>query len=107
MTSPVNNGGLSMIEARMAFSDFGHWLEMQRRLSALAPAVRVDIGSLTKEEARVKISFKSDIGDVSRLMLQKGIVLARPAVEVDPALWRGAALPQSARGELYELRFVQ
>jgi hypothetical protein len=69
------------IEAMLSFSDFNAWMNVQRRLSAMTPPVRIDIRSLSRNTARFVMRYDGNLPALQNALSAQGIVMT-PSREV-------------------------
>jgi hypothetical protein len=72
------------IEAMLSFSDFNAWMNVQRRLSAMSPPVRIDIRSLSRNTARFVMRYDGSVPVLQNALAAQGIVMT-PSREVTTA----------------------
>lgn len=91
------------IDAMMQFTNFSSWIEMQKRLSSMAPPVKVEIRSINKGGASFTMKFQGSAEILKKALADNGIALSPSAVEVDPSVLGGAA---SAQRPVYDLQLL-
>ncbi|MDP2205945.1 MAG: DUF2066 domain-containing protein [Alphaproteobacteria bacterium] len=72
------------VEAMLSFSDFNAWMNVQRRLSAMSPPVRIDIRSLSRNTARFVMRYDGSVPVLQNALAAQGIVMT-PSREVTTA----------------------
>jgi hypothetical protein len=88
--------GRGQLQATVSFPSFQGWMEMQKRLNSLAPAVGVDIRSLTSNGAEVTLTYDGSFETLRGALAARGISLGGPP----PVTSSGAATA------LYNLRLL-
>lgn len=73
------SGGPTRLDARMQFTDPRRWIDVQRRLSAMNPPVRVDITALNSQSVAFTLSSDSPAPVVRQALAARGIGLDAPA----------------------------
>ncbi len=73
--------GSTRIEATMQFSDSRSWMDMQRRLAASIPAVRVDISAMTSNSVSFTLSSDAPAGVVKQSLYSRGVELHPPVMD--------------------------
>lgn len=76
----------SEFEASTRFDSPAIWMDMQRRLSSLSPALKVDIRALSSNGAQFTMRYNGDVQTLRGALLEKGIMMEAPAVEVNPSV---------------------
>jgi len=71
-------GGPTRLDARMQFTDPRRWLDVQRRLAAMNPPVRVDITALNSQSVAFTLSSDSPAPVVRQALQARGIGLGAP-----------------------------
>ncbi|MFN7112788.1 MAG: DUF2066 domain-containing protein [Alphaproteobacteria bacterium] len=72
------------VEAMLSFNDFNAWMNVQRRLSAMTPPVRIDIRSLSRNTARFVMRYDGSVPVLQNALAAQGIVMT-PSREVTTA----------------------
>lgn len=72
------------VEAILSFSDFSTWMNVQRRFSAMSPPVRIDIRSLSRNNARFVMRYDGSVPGLQSALAAQGIVMS-PSREVTTA----------------------
>lgn len=73
-------------EAAARFDNPETWMDLQRRLSSLSPSLKVDIRALSSNGAQFTMRYDGDVQALRSALLQKGIMMEAPAVEVNPSV---------------------
>ena len=91
------------LETIVNFSSLAQWLEVQKRLSAIAPPVTISITSLSKTSAQFTASFNGSVDTFKVALAEQGLTLNDPVIEVDEAVLGSS---KSTQKPLYELTLV-
>ncbi|HEX2751661.1 MAG TPA: DUF2066 domain-containing protein, partial [Alphaproteobacteria bacterium] len=92
-TSMTRFGIATQVEAAFAFSNFGDWMDVQKRLSAANPPVRMDIRAISRNSARFVLRYNGNVDMLRQTLAGQGI---------------GMTAVQSAGGApVYTLHLVQ
>ena len=100
---PLQNAGGIVVEATMNFSSFSAWMEAQKRFSAIVPAVDVGITSISKTSARFTLRFPGSFDMLKKVLIDNGLQIGLPAVQVDTSVLEGAARAQT---NIYDVQLV-
>jgi hypothetical protein len=76
----------SELEASARFDSPATWMDMQRRLSSLSPTLKVDIRAISSNGAQFTMRYDGDVQTLRGALLEKGIMMEAPAVEVNPSV---------------------
>ncbi|MEZ0223835.1 MAG: DUF2066 domain-containing protein [Alphaproteobacteria bacterium] len=87
-------GGRVQLEVMAVFRNFQAWVEMQKRLSSLSPAVAADIKSINANSASVTLNYSSSLEALRGSLAARGLALGAPAGS-DPV-----------QGTIYRLQLV-
>lgn len=79
--SQAAQAGDQEIEAMLSFNDFNAWMNVQRRFSAMSPPVRIDIRSLSRNNARFVMRYQGSVPVLQNALAAQGIVMT-PSREV-------------------------
>ncbi|MBI1214201.1 MAG: DUF2066 domain-containing protein [Alphaproteobacteria bacterium] len=71
--------GTAMVEAQMKFPSFGAWMDVQRRVAALSPPVKLSLRSLSSNSARFTLGYGGSLEALTDALATAGLVLADPA----------------------------
>lgn len=83
--SPYSAGAAGQeVEAILSFGDFNTWMNVQRRFSAMSPPVRIDIRSLSRNNARFVMRYDGSVPGLQSALAAQGIVMS-PSREVTTA----------------------
>lgn len=83
-TTTMMNG--MAFEAAARFDSPNTWMDMQRRLSSLSPALKVDIRSISSTDAQFTMRYDGDARMLREVLLQKGIMMEAPSTEANPSV---------------------
>jgi len=97
------NTGNAEVDAMMSFSSFSSWIEAQKRLASVVPAVRLTIKSISHSDAQFSMGFAGNVDTFKVALSEHGLALGDPTVEVSDAVLGSAAPTQKS---VYELRLV-
>lgn len=86
--------GRVQLEVMAVFRNFQAWMEMQKRLSSLSPAVAADVKSINANSASVTLNYSSSLEALRGSLAARGLVLGSP-VGTDPV-----------QGPVYRLQLV-
>jgi hypothetical protein len=87
-------GGRVQLEVVAVFRNFQAWVEMQKRLNSLSPAVAADIKSINANSASVTLNYSSSLEALRGSLASRGLALGAPAGS-DPV-----------QGTIYRLQLV-
>ena len=87
------------LETVVNFKSFAQWLDVQKRLSYLSPALTVEISGLSKISAKLALGFEGSLGTFRIALAKNGLILHDPAVTIFSN--NASALPP-----LYELKLI-
>lgn len=73
----VVSGRGTQVQAGMHFDDFMTWMETQKRLAGIVPAVRVNIQTISRDQARFTLGFEGDLGVLTTLLAERGLRLSQ------------------------------
>lgn len=65
------------VQAGMRFGDFMTWMETQKRLADIVPPVRVNIQTISRDQARFTIGFDGDMNVLNALLAERGMRLTQ------------------------------
>lgn len=83
VTLSTESGRINMA---VAISSLGEWRQVQRLLSSETAISGVTILSMAKNRARIAVDHLGSVGELRRLLAQKGLNLSAEALSVDPSL---------------------
>lgn len=69
----------TQVQAGMRFADFTTWMETQRRLASIVPSVRVNIQTISRDQARFTLGFDGDMQVLHALLAERGMQLTQTA----------------------------
>lgn len=87
-------GGRVQLEVMAVFRNFQAWVEMQKRLNSLSPAVAADVKSINANSASVTLNYSSSLEALRGSLASRGLALGAPAGS-DPV-----------QGTIYRLQLV-
>ena len=83
VTLSTESGRINMA---VAISSLGEWRQVQRLLASETAISGVTILSMAKNRARIAVDHLGSVGELRRLLAQKGLNLSAEALSVDPSL---------------------
>lgn len=87
-------GGRAQLAAKATFQNFQAWVEIQKRLTSMAPMVGVDIRSINSNSAAVTLNYASSLEALRGELASRGISLG------------GIAGMDPVQGPVYSLQLV-
>jgi len=72
-TSMSRFGIATQVEAAFAFSNFSDWMDVQKRLSATNPPVRMDIRAISRNSARFVLRYDGNVDMLRQTLAGQGI----------------------------------
>ncbi|MEO0392930.1 MAG: DUF2066 domain-containing protein [Pseudomonadota bacterium] len=90
------SGGGGRIAVAVAIDNLAAWRRVQQQLSAETAITGVTILSLAKNRARVALDHLGSVGDLRRLLAQRGLTLSAEPLSLDPSL--GGVLSRTQPG---------
>lgn len=85
--APVIVSGRGMqVQAGMRFDDFMTWMETQKRLADIVPPVRVNIQTISRDQARFTLGFDGDMNVLNALLAERGMRLTQAGADYQLSL---------------------
>ena len=85
--APVIVSGRGMqVQAGMRFGDFMTWMETQKRLADIVPPVRVNIQTISRDQARFTLGFDGDMNVLNALLAERGMRLTQTGADYQLSL---------------------
>lgn len=101
---PVSGKTAAQIDATMTFTDFSAWLDLQKRLSGMKPAVAIEITNISMDGASFTMSWPGgDVRQLQSALQERGIAISQRLVEVGEFTPGGAQISQNP---VYDLQLL-
>lgn len=71
------------IAAAMQFEELSSWMDVQKRISSVTPAISLNIKSISKDGASFTMKFGGNLETLKQSLAEKGILLSQQAIELD------------------------
>lgn len=82
----IVSGRGTQVQAGMRFGDFMTWMETQKRLADIVPPVRVNIQTISRDQARFTLGFDGDINVLNALLAERGMRLTQTGADYQLSL---------------------
>lgn len=87
VAAPVIVSGRGMqVQAGMRFDDFMTWMETQKRLADIVPPVRVNIQTISRDQARFTLGFDGEMNVLNALLAERGLRLTQSGADYQLSL---------------------
>lgn len=74
------------VSAQMAFSDFNAWMDVQRRVAAIVPPIKLSLDALSSDGATFTLGYAGTLPALTDALAAQGLVLSAPARRQDGTL---------------------
>jgi hypothetical protein len=71
--------GVVQVTAQMTFSTFGGWMDVQRRVAAIDPPVRLDLRAISSNSAQFTLTYAGSVEALVNALAGAGLSLGAPA----------------------------
>ncbi len=82
----IVSGRGTQLQAGMRFDDFMTWMETQKRLADIVPPVRVNIQTISRDQARFTLGFDGDMNVLNALLAERGLRLTQSGADYQLSL---------------------
>lgn len=82
----IVSGRGTQVQAGMRFDDFMTWMETQKRLADIVPPVRVNIQTISRDQARFTLGFDGDMNVLNALLAERGMRLTQSGADYQLSL---------------------